>query len=173
MLLFLKNLVFTLVVPGTVAVYIPIRIATGPTGFSTVSWVWEQFLAFPPLLLGAATYLRCVWDFATAGEGTPAPIDAPRRLVVRGLYRNVRNPMYVGVLLVVGGWALFFRSLAVLWYGCALGLVFHLFVVVFEEPHLRRRFGEPYERYCRAVGRWIPGRGYGGRMERRFATRTP
>jgi len=78
--------------------------------------------------------------------------------VVAGLYRYVRNPMYVGVLSLVAGWAIFFRSRGILLYGCALALAFHLFVVFYEEPRLRRQFGESYERYRRAVGRWIPGR---------------
>jgi len=160
MWLFLKNLVFTVIVPGTVAVYIPIRMAVGRSALLTGSWRWNQFLAVVPLLLGAAIYLRCVWDFGTTGRGTPAPIDAPRQLVVVGLYRYVRNPMYLGVLCVITGWAIFFRSWGILLYGSGLALAVHLFVVFVEEPHLRRRFGESYERYCRAVPRWTPGRVY-------------
>jgi protein-S-isoprenylcysteine O-methyltransferase Ste14 len=152
MRLLLKNLLFTLVVPGTVGVYLPLLIArqrsaaAGPT------------LALAALLIavGGAVYAWCVWDFATFGRGTPAPIDAPKQLVVRGLYRHVRNPMYVGVLAVIFGWALLFRALGVLIYGLAAIGWMHLFVVYYEEPHLKRIFGDPYDRYRARVGRWLP-----------------
>jgi protein-S-isoprenylcysteine O-methyltransferase Ste14 len=158
MLLFLKNLVFTVVVPGTVAVYIPLRMAARPDAPSTGAWGWSLLAAAPLLLFGAVVTLRCVWDFGTTGRGTPAPIDAPRHLVFVGLYQYVRNPMYLGVVSVIAGWAAYFRSWRIFLYGCVLGLVFHLFVVFVEEPRLRRRFGESYDRYCHAVRRWIPGR---------------
>ena len=160
MRLLVKNLVFTVVVPGTVAVYLPIRMGGGRPALLDASWGWHRVPALLPLLFGAAVYLRCVWDFGKTGRGTPAPIDAPRRLVVVGLFRYVRNPMYCGILLLVGGWSCFFGSWGILLYACALGLAFHLFVVLYEEPHLRRQFGESYERYCRAVRRWIPGRAF-------------
>ncbi len=119
-------------------------------------WGFAQYAALLPLAAGCAAYLWCVWDFATFGRGTPAPIDAPRRLVVRGLYRHVRNPMYVGVLLVIAGWAILFQSARVLGYGATAALFFHLFVVAVEEPTLRGKFGRSYEQYCRDVGRWVP-----------------
>jgi len=153
--LFLKNLLFTVIVPGTVAVYVPLSIAAGREGLPS-RWGVVQSAALLPLASGAAVYFWGLWDFATFGRGTPAPIDAPRRLVVRGLYRHVRNPMYVGVLLVITGWALLFQSLRVLGYGVVVALFFHLFVVAVEEPSLRGRFGDSYERYCREVGRWVP-----------------
>jgi protein-S-isoprenylcysteine O-methyltransferase Ste14 len=90
------------------------------------------------------------------GHGTPAPIDAPKHLVVHGLYKYVRNPMYIGVLLVIVGAAVLFQSRRVLVYGAIVGLFFHLFVVLFEEPLLRKKFGESYLSYCRGVGRWVP-----------------
>lgn len=160
MRLFLKNLLFTVIVPGTVAVIVPIWMAGGCAALRATPRGPGPLLAAPLLLAGAAIYLGCVWDFATKGRGTPAPIDAPKRLVVAGLYRYVRNPMYLGVLSLIGGWALFFRSWVIFLYGCALGLAFHLFVIFYEEPHLRAVFGSSYERYCRAVRRWIPGRRY-------------
>jgi len=107
-------------------------------------------------LLGGAIYLRCLWDFAVFGRGTPAPIDAPKRLVIRGLYRYTRNPMYVGALTAILGWAVFFRSLLLVLYACCMAVVFHLFVVLYEEPHLRRVFGAQYDDYCARVGRWLP-----------------
>jgi len=158
MWLFVRNLLFTVIVPGTVAGWLPCRI-----GFREHKAMWPSntHLAGGVMLfaVGAAIYLRCVWDFAVIGRGTPAPIDAPRVLVVRGLYRYVRNPIYVGVLTIVLGWAVSFGSLWILIYAVALALAFHLFVVGVEEPSIRRQFGESYERYCHQVGRWRPGSG--------------
>lgn len=154
MALLLKNLVFTLVVPGTVAVFVPLRIADGcsvPSG-------WAAALAFPAFALGGAIYAWCVWDFASFGRGTPAPIDAPKKLVVRGLYRYTRNPMYVGVLAVISGWALLFRAGSLVLYAALVATVFHLFVVLYEERHLQRTFGPGYDAYCAQVGRWLPRR---------------
>lgn len=108
------------------------------------------------IALGAAVYLRCAWDFAVGGQGTPAPIDAPRRLVIRGLYRLVRNPMYLGVLTVLLCEAALFRSLTLLAYAGCFAVAFHLFVLCYEEPTLRAKFGEEYEAYRRAVPRWLP-----------------
>lgn len=155
MTLFFKNLLFTLVIPGTVAVYVPLRLA--PPGWPAFGMV--QLLATLLLAVGGAIYLWCVWDFATFGRGTPAPIDAPKRLVVRGLYRHVRNPMYVAVLTVVTGWTVYFTSPRLLGYEAMLFLLFNSFVSVYEEPTLRRLFGDEYERYCARVGRWLPRRG--------------
>ena len=157
MLLLLKNLLFTVFVPGTVAGFVPYRILSRRADLLPLNAA-RLLLAAPVLALGLAIYFWCLWDFAVAGRGTPAPIDPPTQLVVRGLYRYVRNPMYIGVLLVVMAWALAFRSVAVLEYGTAVALAFHLFVVLVEEPLLRRRFGAAYEFYCRAVSRWVPRR---------------
>ena len=134
MLLFLKNLAFTIIVPGTVAFYIPIRIAGGRSAVLDAMPGWERFAGLVTILLGLAVYLWCVWDFATIGRGTPLPIDEPRKLVVRGPYRYVRNPMYIGVLLVIIGWAIFFRSLQVVSYSFCVCLAFHLFVIIAVQP---------------------------------------
>ncbi len=157
MRLLLKNLLFTVLVPGTVAVFLPYRIVVRDGEALHVAPVRVLF-AGPLIILGAATYLWCLWDFAVAGRGTPAPIDPPKHLVVRGLYRYVRNPMYVGVLLMIAAWAALFGSRAVLGYGAVVAVIFHLFVVLVEEPMLRRRFGEAYDAYCERVRRWMPHR---------------
>jgi protein-S-isoprenylcysteine O-methyltransferase Ste14 len=157
MLLFLKNLLFTILVPGMVAVLIPYRIGLR-RGMPTSPWTLRQSAALLPLVIGATIYVRCVWDFARTGRGTPAPIDAPRVLVVRGLYEYVRNPIYIGILLIVLGWSVYFGSARLVLYAAALAIVFHVFVVLVEEPTLRRHFGESYERYCRDVRRWLPGK---------------
>lgn len=105
---------------------------------------------------GAAVALSCVLAFASIGRGTPAPFDPPRRLVVKGPYRFVRNPMYIGAGLALIGAALFYESLLLLGYAVLFFLVTHLFVVRYEEPTLRRIFGRAYEDYCRRVRRWRP-----------------
>jgi len=156
LLLFAKNLRFTVLIPGTVAVYIPLSIGFARPVAPGSSEMVLRVLSLVPLAVGASVYLWCLWDFATFGRGTPAPIDAPKRLVVRGLYRYVRNPMYVGVLLAILGWALRFSSLWLLLYAAGIGLMFHGFVVAYEEPALRRLFGGDYAAYCSRVGRWVP-----------------
>jgi len=148
-----KTVIFTILVPGSVAVYIPRAIASDastPTLYSSIG--------FLPIALGVAIYLWCAWDFATAGQGTPAPIDAPKHLVVRGLYRFVRNPMYVGVLLILLGESLAFRSPRILVYAAIVFTFFNLFVILYEEPALKRKFGASYEEYLKKIPRWIPRR---------------
>jgi protein-S-isoprenylcysteine O-methyltransferase Ste14 len=105
---------------------------------------------------GAAVALWCIFTFATIGIGTPAPFDPPRKLVIRGPYRFVRNPMYIGATLALTGAALFYRSLPLLAYAAAFLVVCHLFVLVYEEPTLRRTFAAEYEAYCQRVSRWLP-----------------
>ena len=106
--------------------------------------------------IGAATAFWCVVTFVHIGKGTPAPFDPPRRLVIRGPYRFVRNPMYIGGALALAGAALFYRSLFLLSYGCIFLLTACLFVRFYEEPTLRRTFGSDYDAYCHRVRRWLP-----------------
>jgi protein-S-isoprenylcysteine O-methyltransferase Ste14 len=106
--------------------------------------------------IGAALAVWCVLTFALLGKGTPAPFDPPRRLVVRGPYQFVRNPMYLGAATALAGAALFYQSAALAGYGGAFLLMTHVFVVGYEEPTLRTTFGDEYSRYCRQVGRWWP-----------------
>ncbi len=159
-LLLFKNLLFTVVVPGTFGVYIPMAIARA-TGARAGGIGLFWLLGFALLMMGTLVYLICVMEFAVRGKATPAPIDAPKRLIVSGLYRYVRNPMYVGVLAVVLGWTFLARSLELLGYSALLTLVFHSFIRLYEEPALRRQFGAEYEAYCAAVSRWVPARGVG------------
>jgi protein-S-isoprenylcysteine O-methyltransferase Ste14 len=105
---------------------------------------------------GGALALWCIASFAVVGRGTPAPFDPPRRLVVRGPYAVVRNPMYIGAGLALAGASLFYQSLVLLGYAAAFFLATHLFVVLYEEPTLGRTFGTDYEAYCRQVRRWWP-----------------
>ncbi|MBA3725182.1 MAG: isoprenylcysteine carboxyl methyltransferase [Armatimonadetes bacterium] len=153
-ILFLKNLAFTIIAPGTVAGLIPWWI----TRSDATELLPFVIVGITLIGIGAAIYLWCVWDFATFGRGTPAPIDAPKKLVVRGLYRYTRNPMYVGVLTALAGWAVMYLSEEVLAYGLCAFVAVHLFVVLYEEPHLRRVFGSEYKRYLSQTPRWLPTR---------------
>lgn len=149
----LKTLLFTIVVPGTVVILVPRWLLRGA---ERAEGGWIAAAGILLFACGAALYLRCGWEFAMRGRGTPAPIDPPRQLVVSGVYRYVRNPMYIAVTLMVLGEATLFRASVLLGYAAALLLTFHLFVVTYEEPTLRQRFGESYTRYCAAVRRWLP-----------------
>ena len=126
-------------------------------GFRTnpASWRW---IAAVPSVLGFAVALRCVWDFGRTGHGTPAPIAPPRKLVVVGFYRYVRNPMYVGFFAGwIGLWIVFGRaSRSATLIAAAVIIGVAIFVRLYEEPTLRRLFGDEYQDYCRNVPRWIP-----------------
>jgi protein-S-isoprenylcysteine O-methyltransferase Ste14 len=149
----LKTILFTIFVPGTVAVLVPswliggfFRPASGP-----LTWLGGLIV-----LVGAAIYFRCAWEFAVRGLGTPAPIAPTKFLVTTALHRYVRNPMYIGVALVIVGEAALFHASHLLDYAALMLLTAHLFVIFYEEPTLRRQFGESYEQYRRSVPRWIP-----------------
>ena len=118
-------------------------------------WRW---LAAIPSVLGFAVAMRCVWDFGWTGRGTPAPMAPPQRLVVVGFYRYVRNPMYVGFAAGwIGLWIVFgHASVAAILSVAAVALGVHLFVVFYEEPTLRTKFGADYQTYCQNVNRWLP-----------------
>jgi protein-S-isoprenylcysteine O-methyltransferase Ste14 len=115
-----------------------------------------SFLAIPLWLIGALVVLACFWDFTFKGRGTPAPIDSPKELVITGFYRYVRNPIYVGVLLIFLGHFLWFGYLALLIYTVSAFIGVHIFVVWYEEQTLKKKFGTAYEEYLKRVPRWIP-----------------
>ena len=118
-------------------------------------WRW---LAALPSVVGFSVALRCVWDFGWTGRGTPAPIAPPKSLVVVGFYRHVRNPMYLGLALGwIGLWVVFGHANPVMIAAVvAVILGIHLFVILYEEPTLHRKFGAEYEAYCQNVSRWLP-----------------
>ncbi len=151
--LLLRNIIFTIVVPGLGGVYVPWLILTRH-GDSPKPAAWY---AVALIAAGALLYFSCQWFFGAVGRGTPGIWDAPRRVVSVGPYRWVRNPIYIGALLIVSGEAWLFGSVAVLLYVAALAVAFHVLVVGYEEPRLRARFGEAYETYRRSVSRWLPG----------------
>ena len=146
-----KTLIFTVVVPGTVAGYLPWRFRQDAVARVTGAEAW---VAITVIAIGIAIYLHTAfWGFALTGGGTPAPIAPTKILVVKGLHRYVRNPMYIGVALVIGGQAWLFHSLHIAIYMVSVLLVVHLFVIFYEEPTLHRQFGEEYDRYRASVPR--------------------
>ena len=150
----LRTLVFTVVVPGFWTVLVPYWVLGrdlqfNRNGASIAGWLL--------VAVGVALYQMCAfWGFALRGRGTPAVFDPPKKLVVEGPYRIVRNPMYWSVASVMLGEALVFRSLRLAEIGIVFFLITMLFVLAYEEPILRRKFGAEYEAYCRQVPRWLP-----------------
>ena len=142
--------------PGTAAVLVPYLLWWRHSLTLPVQIGILQYVGVLPILLGVSIYCWCAWEFTFAGKGTPAPIDPPKELVVRGLYRYVRNPIYIGASLVLCGEAVLFESLSAFEYAVGVFVFFHLFVILYEEPTLRCKFGESYQRYCKSVPRWIP-----------------
>lgn len=108
------------------------------------------------MCVGAALAILCIATFVVRGRGTPALFDPPRQFVAVGPYRYVRNPMYIGGFFLLFGLGLYLRSPAIVLMVAAIVLACHLLVVFYEEPTLRRKFGETYQAYCSAVGRWLP-----------------
>jgi protein-S-isoprenylcysteine O-methyltransferase Ste14 len=148
--------VFLVIAPGTLALYLP--------------WLFSRWQMAPPLLgffpfrvlgvfligVGLPVLLDSFARFAWQGLGTPAPVAPPKHLVVTGLYRYVRNPMYVAVTSMIIGQGLLFGNTRVLEYGVVVWLGFHIFVLAYEEPTLRSKFGNEYKEFCAHVRRWLP-----------------
>ena len=141
---------------GLVLIYVPARLLSWSGIVRPVAIEVQQVVGMVIGAAGAAVALWCIFTFASVGRGTPAPFDPPRRLVVRGPYRFARNPMYIGAGLALAGAALFYESWPLLGYAGLFFLATHLFVVLYEEPVLRRTFGQEYEAYCGRIRRWWP-----------------
>lgn len=153
---YLKTILFTILVPGTVAVAIPQLLAKyQPYPRFPIRTEVARIAGNLSIIVGAALYVYTAFQFGSEGKGTPSPSDEPEELVTEGIYSYSRNPMYIGVLLVIIGQALLQRSLSILWWtaGCWIG--FHNRVIHFEEPHLSEKHGETYELYCKQVPRWL------------------
>ena len=142
---------------GLLLIYVPTRILSWSGIVRPAAIEGPQITGIVIGTTGAVVALWCVFTFAWIGRGTPAPFDPPRRLVIRGPYRFVRNPMYIGAGLALAGAALFYESLSLLAYGGMFLFASHVFVVWYEEPTLRQTFGPEYEEYYRRVRRWWPG----------------
>jgi protein-S-isoprenylcysteine O-methyltransferase Ste14 len=152
----LGSVFFLLLAPGTVAGLVPWWISGWQVrapllGFSAFRWLGTLLI-----VAGLPVLLDSFARFALKGLGTPAPVFPTRHLVVSGLYRYVRNPMYLAVAAVIFGQGLLFGDLRVLEYGILVWIAFQLFVLFYEEPVLRRSFGAEYESFCTHVSRWVP-----------------
>ena len=152
----LKSLIFIILVPGTAAILVPYVLLNSFGDYLLIKIGIFRYLGVILFLLGVPILLWCIWDFTFSGKGTPAPIDPPKVLVVRGLYQHVRNPMYVGVVFILSGKTIFFASLILFGYTLFIFLCFHIFVIGYEEPTLRNTFGSAYDAYCESVPRWLP-----------------
>lgn len=151
----LRSLLWTALLPGLYAGYVPWRFF----GLAHVRIDWRNpihLLSLLVIALGVGLLAACIWEFARRGRGTLSPVDPPRQLVVHGLYRYVRNPMYLSVTTIVLGEVLLTRSVGLFTYWLIWFVLVNLLVIGFEEPMLRRQFGDSYDHYTKTVGRWIP-----------------
>ncbi len=147
--LFLRALFAFLALPGIIAFVVPLVLLRAP---GRAALTLDGVIVAG---IGIGVLLWCVREFYVAGRGTLAPWSPPKHLVTSGLYRYSRNPMYVGVLLIVAGWALGFRSATIGWYALFLVAAFHVRVVFFEEPWLARTHGAEFGAYRSKVRRWL------------------
>ena len=149
--LFFQVVVAFILLPGIFALFLPL----------VISYIdpWSHPFFLPGIIvmiIGIILLLWCIRDFYVLGKGTLAPWKPPRDLVIVGLYRFTRNPMYTSVLLLVLGWGIFLWSPLLILYDFILFIAFHISVVKFEEPWLHKQFGKSWEQYQKNVSRWLP-----------------
>jgi protein-S-isoprenylcysteine O-methyltransferase Ste14 len=150
----LKSLAFFILVPGLLLGYFPYTLArTDAELFDPGAF---GYLAYLFWLAGVSGMLWCFWNFTFKGRGTPVPFDPPKELVAVGLYRFVRNPMYVSGIIALIGWILWSPSVTMIALPFWFFLAAHAFVTLYEEPTLKRKFGASYEDYLKRIPRWIP-----------------
>jgi protein-S-isoprenylcysteine O-methyltransferase Ste14 len=152
----LKSLIIASVFTVLVVFLIPLLLVCAFSAPLSFEVGLPAAIAVALFVLGAGVSLACVKEFVFEGGGTPAPFDPPKVLVVRGFYKYVRNPMYLGLFGVILAEVLFFRSPALFLYWLSLVLFFNAFVIFYEEPKLIRTFGDSYRNYCKHVNRWMP-----------------
>jgi protein-S-isoprenylcysteine O-methyltransferase Ste14 len=152
--LLLRNLIFTVLQPGLIAGLIPYYIIRGKIDPER-AWTLYTYFGIGVLAVGLIIMLRCILQFAFEGKGTLSPVDPTRCLVVRGLYRYSRNPMYVGVMMILIGEAIAAQSVSLWIYSAVIFIGFNLFIMLHEEPRLIKDFGEEYMLYRKSVRRWI------------------
>ena len=154
MSLFLRNLAFTILQPGVVAGLVPYWIVKNqPILSREISLI--RGVGVLVFVLGLMIMIACIVRFGVEGRGTLSPVDPTQRLVVGGLYKFSRNPMYVGVMMILIGESIIFQSKNLWIYSGVVLVIFHVFILVHEEPRLRKDFGEAYTQYCKKVRRWI------------------
>jgi protein-S-isoprenylcysteine O-methyltransferase Ste14 len=156
MFLMIRAITYATLFIGFVLVFLPARVLSWAGVARPAEMAWPQMGGIFIGTVGAVIALSCVAAFIWIGKGTPAPFDPPRRLVIRGPYRFVRNPMYIGAATALAGAALFYKSAALLGFVVLFVIITHLFVVLYEEPTLQRMFGDEYAAYCAQVHRWWP-----------------
>jgi protein-S-isoprenylcysteine O-methyltransferase Ste14 len=150
-----RSLMWTILFPGFVAGYVPWRFfGLGQIQLKGLSPI--SFLGLICIGLGVVLLAACIVEFARSGRGTLSPMDPPRHLVIRGLYKYVRNPMYLSVTTIVLGEVLLTHSLALAFYWAIWFGIVNLFVMGYEEPTLHQSFGRAYDEYTEHVGRWVP-----------------
>jgi protein-S-isoprenylcysteine O-methyltransferase Ste14 len=152
----IASLAFFVLAPGTVAGLVPWKLSGWRLGEPLLGWSGGRVFGGLLVAAGLVVLVDCFVRFAIVGRGTPAPPLPTERLVVSGLYRHVRNPMYLAVVSVILGQAALLGSRPVAWYGALVWCGFHAFVAAHEEPTLRARYGSEYDGYCGAVRRWLP-----------------
>ena len=153
---YIGSLVFLVIVPGAVAGWVPYLLSNWRIQPPLLGSSIGQVVGGVLIAVAVGILVECTWRFAKEGRGTPAPFAPVEMLVVSGFYRYVRNPMYVAVVTVIVGQALFFGSFILLFYAGFVWLLFHGFVLLYEEPSLRKKYGSKYEAYRINVRRWWP-----------------
>jgi protein-S-isoprenylcysteine O-methyltransferase Ste14 len=156
MLVLFRAITFATLFIAFFLIYVPGNLLSSTGIVCPAEIGWEQVTGFVVGAFGAVIALWCIFTFAFVGKGTPAPFDPPHRLVTGGPYRFLRNPMYVGATIALTGASVYYESLLLLAYAGIFLLICHVFVVMYEEPTLRRTFGREYEEYCGRVRRWWP-----------------
>jgi protein-S-isoprenylcysteine O-methyltransferase Ste14 len=164
MFILVRALVYASLFIGFGLVFLPSRILSRTGIMAPAEIGAAQIGAMVLTAAGMLLVLSSILAFVFVGKGTAAPFDPPRRLVTTGPFRFVRNPIYIGAIAALGGAALYYGSVGLLLYALALAVGFHVLVLFYEEPVLRRTFGSEYDDYCRRVGRWLP------QMSRQSAT---
>lgn len=150
----IKTILYMGFMHGLFTVYLPLQLASRDKPLANFGLL--AYLAFPFWILGVLIIVQCCADIIRRGRGTPAFVDPPKELVVAGLYRYVRNPIYVGAMLFQVGFILWFGSALAIVYALLFFLGFNVLILIVEEPILRNQFGAAYEEYCRRVPRWVP-----------------
>ena len=156
MFVFFRAITFATLFIAFFLIYVPGNLLSWTGLVRPAEIGWEQVSGLVVGTFGAVIALWCILTFALVGKGTPAPFDPPRKLVIRGPYRFVRNPMYTGATIALTGASIYYQSASLLAYAGVFLLICHIFVVMYEEPTLRQTFERDYEEYCGRVKRWWP-----------------
>jgi protein-S-isoprenylcysteine O-methyltransferase Ste14 len=150
----IKTLLYMGSLHGFFTFYAPFLLATWSLPIFDLGTL--RYISFSLWTIGAWIIIRCSFDMIRRGHGTPAHMDPPKQLIVTGLYRHVRNPIYLGALIALMGHIIWSGSILVILYSFCYVIAFHILIMAFEEPVLRNKFGKDYEEYCNTVPRWIP-----------------